>query len=157
MPVTGPGVYKLRVLSAKLREAGTEGQGLRRELYKAVNKAAKPLVREIKDPANLRPYMPNRYADVLASDITVGTSKSTNRNPGVAIRAKGRAHKRKVKRLNDDGILAHPVYGNRRNWSDQTARVKRGFFDDPCRKAAPAIRDEVAAAMHEVAKKLTSL
>jgi hypothetical protein len=93
---------------------------------------------------------------VLASDISVTTSKSTSRNPGIAIRAKGRAHKRKVKRLNDAGILAHPVFGDRKNWVDQTARVKAGFFTDPCTRAAPAIRGKVLQAMHEVGRKITS-
>lgn len=156
MPVKGPGVYQLRVLSRRLREAGAEGQGLRRELYKAVSAAAKPLAAEIKDPENLRPYMPDRYADVLASDISVTTSKSTSRNPGVAIKAKGRAKKRKVKRLNDLGILTHPVFGDREKWVDQTARVKPGFFTDPCKKAAPDIRAKVLDAMHDVGKRITT-
>jgi len=157
MPVTGPGVYKLRVLSAKLRDAGSEGQGLRRELFKAVSAAAKPLVKEISSEAHLNPYMPDRYAAVLATDITVSAQKSAGRDPGVAIRAKGRRHARKVKRLNDLGILSHPVYGNRRNWADQTSHVRPGFFTDACKGAAPEIRDQVLGAMHEIGKRLTSL
>lgn len=156
MPVAGNGPYKLRVLSAQLRAAGTEGQGLRRELYKAVNAAARPLAKEIGSPANLRPYMPDPYADLLATDITVGATKSTGKNPGVAIRAKGRRHARKLKRLNDDGILSHPVFGDRKRWVDQTSHVKPGFFTDPCEKAAPDIRDQVSGAMAEISKRLTS-
>lgn len=156
MPVRGPGPYQLRVLSRRLREAGTQGQGLRRELYRAVSEAAKPLASEIRDPANLRPYMPDRYADVLASDIAVTTSKSTSRNPGVAIRAKGRRHKRKVKRLNDQGILSHPVFGDRAKWVDQASHVRPGFFTDPCTKAAPDIRAKVLGAMHDIGKRITT-
>lgn len=157
MPVTGPGVYKLKVLSAKLRDAGTEGQGLRRELFKAVTVAAKPLQKEIGSAAHLYPYMPDHYADALAADIAVTATKSTSRNPGIAIRAKGRSKKRKLKRLNDDGILSHPVFGDRLKWVDQAASVKPGFFSDPCEKAAPDIRKEVLGAMHEISKRLTSL
>lgn len=154
--MAGNGPYKLRVLSAQLRAAGSEGQGLRRELYRAVNAAAKPLAKEIKDAGHLRSYMPNRYADVLAADMTVSATKSTGRNPGVAIKAKGRAKKRKLKQLDAEGVLVHPVYGDRDKWVRQTTRVRPGFFSDPCKEAAPDIRDQVLAAMREIGKRITS-
>lgn len=154
MPVGGPGPYQLRLLSKQLREAGDEGKGLRRELYKAISQAARPLAAEVKDAGQLADYMPNRYAGVLAGDLSVTTSKSTGRNPGVAIRAKGRRHRRKVSRL-DSGVLAHPVFGNRKVWKDQTSHVRAGFFTDPAEQAAPEIRKRVLEAMHEVGKKIT--
>jgi hypothetical protein len=154
MPVSGPGPYQLRVLSARLREAGDEGKGLRRELLKAVTRAARPLAAEVKDAGHLRPYMPDRYADVLAADLSVTTSKSTGRNPGIAIRAKGRRHRRKVIQL-DAGILSHPVFGNREVWRTQTSHVRAGFFTDPAERAAPEIRRQVLDAMREVGGKLT--
>lgn len=156
MPVAGNGPYKLRVLSAQLRAAGTEGQGLRRELYRAVNTAAKPLAKEIGSAAHLRPYMPDHYADELAADMTVGAQKTAGRNPGVAIRAKGRSKKRKLKRLDADGVLSHPVFGDRKKWVDQTSHVRPGFFTDPCTKAAPDIRRQVLDAMHVIGKRITS-
>ena len=156
MPVSGPGPYQLRKLSARLREAGDEGQGLRKELYKAINEAAKPLAAEIRDPAHLQAYMPNRYAIVLAADLAVTATKSTSKNPGVAIRAKGRRHKRKVIQL-DNGILKHPLYGNRDHWFEQlSGKMKAGFFTDPAERAAPAIRDQVMGALRETGKKITS-
>jgi hypothetical protein len=156
MPVGGPGPYQLRVLSARLREAGKEGQGLRRELYKAINQAAKPLAAEIRNPENLRSHMPDRYADVLAGDLNVSAAKRAGRNPGVSIRARsGKGRKRKVALL-DQGVIRHPVYGNRKNWKTQTSGMRAGFFEDPARKAAPAIRDQVVRAMATVAGKITS-
>jgi len=149
------GQYELRLLSARLRAAGTEGQGLRRELYKAITKAAKPLAADIRDPAHLDAYLPNRYAAVLAADLAVTTQKRFGKDPSVAIRAKGRSKKRKVKMLDEEGVLAHPLYGNRDRWFRQTSHVKPGFFSDPAKKAAPAIRSEVLAAMHETAQKIT--
>jgi hypothetical protein len=156
MPVSGPGPYQLRKLSARLREAGKEGQGLRRELYKAINQAAKPLAAEIRNSGHLGSYMPDRYAAVLAGDLAVTATKSTSKNPGVAIRAKGRRHKRKVIQL-DNGILKHPLYGNREHWFEQVrGKMRRGFFTDPAERAAPGIRDQVVAALHETGKKITS-
>jgi hypothetical protein len=155
MPVSGPGPYQLRKLSARLREAGTEGQGLRRELYKAINQAAKPLAAEIKNAEHLHSYMPGRYAEVLAADLAVTATKSTSKNPGVAIRAKGRRHKRKVIQL-DSGVLKHPLYGNRDHWFEQAHGVRAGFFAEPAKRAAPAIRDAVMDALRETGKRITS-
>lgn len=155
MPVSGPGPYQLRRLSARLRDAGSDGQGLRRELYKAVNQAARPLAAEIKDAGHLSPYMPGRYAEVLASDLTVSATKSTGANPGVAIRAKGRRHRRKVIQL-DNGIIEHPLFGNREHWFRQARGMRAGFFTDPCARAAPEIRKEVLRAMHDTGKRITS-
>lgn len=160
MPVRGPGPYQLRKLSRELRLAGNEGKGLRRELFRAITVASRPLAKEIKDPAHLRSYMPNRYADVLAADLSVTTSKSTGRNPGVAIKAKGRKRKRKVQLL-DSGLINHPVYarGDRATWNwenGQAGGMRAGFFDDPATRAAPEIRRQVLDAMHAVGKKITS-
>lgn len=153
MPVRGPGPYQLRVLSARLRES-TEGQALRREFSKAVSESVKPFAAEIKDAGHLADYMPNRYAAVLAGDLSVTTSKSTGRNPGISIRARGRRHRRKVTQL-DSGVLAHPVFGDRERWEYQTSHVKAGFFTEPAERAAPEIRKRVGEAMHRVGKKIT--
>lgn len=154
MPVGGPGPYQLRVLSARLRES-TEGQGLRREFFKSVSQAVKPLAAEVKDAAHLREYLPDRYADVLSADLSVTTSKSTGRNPGISVRAKGRRRKRKVIQI-DAGVLSHPVWGDRSRWVRQTSHVKAGFFTDPAERAAPGIRKHVGEAMHKVGRKITS-
>lgn len=146
------GQYQLRLLSARLREAGEEGQGLRRELFKAINEAAKPLAAEVQDVNHLDAYLPNRYAATLAADMTVGTQKKFGKNPSVAIRARGRAHRRKLKQL-DDGTLHHTLWGNRQHWYRQ--HVQPGFFSEAARQQAPAIRDQVLGAMAETGRKIT--
>src|SRR5258708_5773924 len=152
MPVTGYG--DLLALSARLRQMGPAGQGLRRELLKSINDAAVPLAREIGSFQYLAPYMPGRYAAVLASDIEVTAAKNLGAEPSVRIRAKGRVKKRKVVRLNE-GFLTHPLYGDREHWFTQTGGMRPGFFFDPAEKAAPAIRDKVLGAMAETARKIT--
>jgi hypothetical protein len=152
------GQYQLRLLSARLREAGTEGQGLKRELMKAISASAKPLAAEVKNPAHLDAYLPNRYAAVLAADLAVGTQKRFGKNPAVAIRLRGRKHARKVIHLNA-GILTHPVFarGARKTWTwkVQSSHVKAGFWSDAAKKATPQIRNDVLAAMHETTQKIT--
>ena len=160
MPIEGPGREQLRTLAARLKEAGTEGQGFRRELMRQLGEAAKPLARDIADPERLKPYMPDRYAAVLGGDLSVGTQRLlAGPSPRISIVAKGRVHARKVA-LIEDGVINHPVFaqGPRRKWewsSGQTGGMKPGFFSDPCEKAAPDIRAHVAEAMAETDRKIT--
>jgi hypothetical protein len=157
VPVSGYG--DLLALSARLKQMGTDGQGLRRELLKSINDAAVPLAREIQSFQHLAPYMPDRYAAVLAADVEVVAVKRFTSEPSVRIRCKGREKKRKVVHLND-GFINHPVYaqGERKTWrwsNDQTGGMKAGFFYDAAEKAAPEIKDRVLAAMAETARKIT--
>jgi hypothetical protein len=161
MSIDGPGREQLRALAARLKDAGEEGKGLRREMVKQMQEAVKPLAREIASLAHLEPYMPNRYAGVLADDLTVTTQNLfAGANPRISVVAKARKHKRKLRQL-EDGVIVHPVFaqGPRRSWNwkngRQTAGMKRGFFHDPCKKAEPDIRDHVLKAMSETARKIT--
>jgi hypothetical protein len=159
MSIDGPGREQLRTLAARLKAAGDEGKGFRRELMRQLDDAARPLAREIASPAHLMPYMPDRYAEVLAGDLAVGAQKIFASNPRVSIRAKGRGHRRKV-RLLDQGFINHPIWprGPRRSWNwqnRQTGGMKPGFFTDACRDATPDIREHVLAAMTETARKIT--
>jgi len=150
---------RLRLLGERLRAVGTEGQGLRRELMKAVTEAAKPLAREIADVEHLKPYMPDRYAAVLAADLNVSSQKILSRNPQISVRARGRQHKRKVEWLNQ-GNINHPVYarGPRKTWRWENRQVKgmrRGFFDDAVGDVAPELRAQVMKALEEVYRQVT--
>lgn len=153
MPGLQAGAADFAALSRRLKDAGETG--LRRNLYKAIDDAARPLAREIGRESHLRPYMPNRYAAVLASDLAVTVSKLTGRNPGVSVRAKGRVKARHVQRL-DKGIIEHPLFGNREHWYYQLRGMRAGFFTDPARASAPDVRDAIVAAMHETASKITT-
>lgn len=127
------------------------GEGeLHRELYQAINDAVKPALDEVR--GQLPDSMPNRYARTLAGDLRLSVSKQTGTDPGVRVVASGRAHARRLKRL-EGGVLAHPVYGNRRNWVYQTSHVHPGFFAGPLRDAAPRVREAIAAAVERVAAK----
>jgi len=149
----GDGARQFGDLAVALKQIGeTE---LRRELYKAISDAAKPVAEEIKSTAHLDPYLPNRYAAALASDLSVTTFKRTGADPGVTITARaptaGRGGRR-IRQLND-GLLSRPLFGDRERWFRQG--VRPGFFDDPCQAAAPRIRDAIAAAVARVEEKAT--
>lgn len=159
MSIDGPGRAQLRELAARLKDAGEEGQGLRKELLKQLEAAAKPLAREIGSAARLRPYMPDRYADVLAADLSVKISRQLSQNPRVLVTARGREHKRKVVQL-EDGVIVHPVFaqGVRRSWiwknGRQTAGMKPGWFSDPVQAAGPDVRERALEAVAETMRKV---
>ena len=152
------GAQQLRDLSLRLREMGAEGKGLRRELYRAINDAGKPVADELVNPAWLESFMPNRYAKELAPDLRVTVLKRGGQRASVALRLRGRTRDRQVTRLNA-GLLRHPVFaeGPRHDWHwvTQTGGMHPGFFTDAVRAHIPEIRDEVDQAMHDVARKIT--
>jgi len=154
------GREQLNALAARLKEAGDEGKGFRKELMKQLDAAAQPIAREIADVEHLKPYLPDRYAAILAPDLAVGAQKIFASSPRVSIRAKARAKRRKVKLL-DDGVINHPKWPGHRprsewKWQNgQTGGMRPGFFTDPCEKAAPDIREHVLAALTETEKKIT--
>jgi hypothetical protein len=147
------GAEDYAALARRLKDAGETG--LARALRKALNDAAAPIAREIADPEHLKSYMPDRYAATLAADMKLSTlGTGSLRNPGVRIQAVGREKKRKVIKVNS-GLLTHPLYGNREHWYTQLDGMKSGFFDDPCSRSGPQVRDKILKAMHETAMKIT--
>ena len=154
------GGMELRGLALRLKAAGTEGKALRRKLSKQMNEAVLPLAKEISDVTHLRPYMPDRYALVLSTDLTARISNSSaSATPRVEVVAKARQHRRKVALL-DAGIINHPIYarGPRRGWSwsnTQTGGMKAGFFTDVVKDQAPQIRDKILQVMTEIAREVT--
>lgn len=157
--VTGPGVAQLKLLDVRLRQAGTEGQGLRRRMYKNMNDSVKPLAAEISSVEHLKPYMPDHYAEVLAEDLGVRVSKSFSANPRIEVLARSKQHKRKLRML-DAGIINHPIWaqGERKFWdwsNAQTGGMRPGFFSDAVKEASPRIRDAVLKAMTETSRAIT--
>ena len=161
MSIDGPGREQLRTLAARLKEAGEEGKGFKRELMKQLDEAAKPIVAKIADVEHLKPYMPDRYAAILAPELAVRAQKIFASNPRVSISARTRREKRRKVNLLDAGVINHPDWprGPRKTWSwtnRQTAGMKPGFFTDPCEDSAPQIRERVLAAITETAGKITN-
>ncbi len=109
---------------------------------------------------HLKPYLPDRYAAVLAADLGARVAGRFGADPRVEVRAKARDHKRKIVLL-DDGFINHPVYARGRrshwNWKNrQTGGMKPGFFADACRDARPEVRAKVMQALAGTAKQITS-
>jgi hypothetical protein len=162
VPGSVTGAADFAELSARLKEAGATG--LRRELYKAIGKAAADLAKEIASPQHLYPYMPDHYADELAGDLSVKVYKRGGSNAHVTLRAEAKTRKRKIAQLDGRGILVHPVFGkggagagpHRKEWiwRTQFKSVMPGFFTDPVERCAPQVRKQIEAAMAETARKI---
>jgi hypothetical protein len=130
-------------LSKALKAAGrTE---LRKELHKGMRKAARPLIPKARAEARARLPQSGGLADQVARE-PARVQVRTGRDPGVRV-VIGR--KRGGARQANRGVIRHPVFGNRDVWVDQ--RVRPGWFDDPMRGEAPAIRRDVLRAMDDVA------
>jgi hypothetical protein len=96
---------------------------------------------------------------VLAPELSVGAQRILSSNPRVSISAKTRRQKRRKVALLDRGFINHPVFarGPRDKWdwkNGQTGGMRPGFFTDPCRDAAPDIREHVLKAITETAAKV---
>jgi hypothetical protein len=145
---------ELESIARHLRRAGE--QDLAQELTAAFRRAVQPVPREIR--AGLKPHLPDPYADVLNADLSLTVSvKSSEHNPGVSVRGTtrgaGGVQRRRIRRL-DQGILAHPLWGNREHWFNQP--VEPGWFTGVAETAKPRVRRELEQALDIVNRKIAS-
>lgn len=123
------GTEQFVALAKRLNAQGKQGRGLWRELNTQLKNSAAPLTDVVL--SHLADYLPDRYAKVLRTSLTVRVSRSTKgASAGLKLvgTAKGVKKKRHIKVIND-GTLRHPVYGNPEAWVDQD--VKPGFWSQP--------------------------
>ncbi|HEY3006164.1 MAG TPA: hypothetical protein VGJ44_27695 [Kribbellaceae bacterium] len=144
------GGEQFAALARDLRQAGRTD--LRKELYKAINRRAKPMAADVmKAPPK---YLPSGYAAVLGLKVKV-RKRSGGASPGV--RLVGSAFTpggspRELAVLNR-GRLRHMLFGDAGFWFDQA--VKPRFWDEPLEKDAPKVRKELLRAIRDVARRLT--
>lgn len=134
-------------LSKALKRAGRTD--LRKELNNGLKKTARPLIPKAKAEARRR--LPQRGG--LARQIgrvpirvQVRTGAQT---AGVRIVVPGSA---KGARSANKGFIRHPVFGNRQVWVEQ--QVPPGWFDDPLRDSAPAVRRDLLEAIETMAEQV---
>lgn len=139
------GADQLGDLANQLRAAGDSGKGLKRELYRGLNRATKPLRAEAQKAAAAKLPQSGGLAAVVAKS-KFSTKTLTGRNPAVAVVAKGTAAS------SDRGFVKHPVFGNKGNWVTQT--VEGGWFSDTLRDGAPLVRKELIEAIETVADQI---
>lgn len=135
-------------LSRELKEA--RERGLRRELYRGLNRAAKPPQAAARRLAMARlPRRGGYAARVAGARMSVKTKGG--RDP--AIRLTARAGRQQVDlEAADAGLIRHPVFDRRTDWVLQ--RVDAGWWTDAINETAPQARREIEAALDNVADQL---
>lgn len=146
------GTQQFVTLAKKLNAQGRQGRGLWRELNTQLKQAAEPMIDVVK--LHLSDYLPDAYAKVLRTSLTVRVSRSTKGNAAglklVGV-AKGVKKKRHIKVIND-GTLRHPVYGNPEVWVDQP--VRPGFWSTPLDSARAIPAKQIRRAVQNTIRKL---
>jgi len=138
---------RLQLIAATLK-AQADG-ALFRDLTRAMRDGVEPVQPKIRE--ELRPRMPDPYADELNADLDFRVSVSVSgRNPGVTLHARP-GRRRSLKRL-DRGSLDHPLFGDRDRWYKQP--VVPGFFTRPCQAAGPDITRNLETALQRVSDEI---
>jgi len=148
--VSKAGADQLASVGRRLKAAGDEGKGLRKELLAEIRKAGKPTIQEIR--ARAREILPHSggLADRVASAAFGVRTRLAGNRVGVEIKGTGRSVKN-LRAINA-GRLRKPVFGNRQVWAEQS--VEPGFFDEPIEANVPVIRQHIKEAMQATARKI---
>lgn len=151
MPVelTVQGGEKLGVLAARLKETGNTE--LRKELFRGIQRAAKPLRAAAANAA--RENLPKRGGLnewVASSKFTI--SIRSGRNPAVRVKGNKQGHDLAAM---DRGRLRHPLFGNRKLWFTQ--QIRAGWFSEAMQRESPGVRREVVNVIDDMARELERL
>ena len=144
------GAEQFAHVAKALRDAGDKE--LRKELYRGLNRATKPLKAEAQaEAAAILPRRGGLSARVAKARFT--TKSRGGQNPSVRIVAKdAKGRSADLARI-DQGEVRHPVYGHG-PWVKQA--VRPGWFTRPMQEGADVVRREVVAAIDAVARKLSA-
>lgn len=147
------GAEQFFALARRLREA--DDKDLRRELYRGLNGAMKPLTAAVRQSAvDVLPRRGGLGAEIARSKmrtqrrtgaksvgiklIVTGTGGSMGRGRDIAALDRGKAR--------------HPLFGNRSHWYLQA--VPPGWFTRPTDNSKSEVQEKLLAAMQNVADKI---
>jgi len=128
------GAHQLGALSKAMRSAGEGGKGLRRDLYRGIQRSTKePKAAAKQTAATELPQRGGLAAEVARAKVTTRT-RGGGRNVGVRVEAKG-----KYVRTTDRGLIRG------------IQPVTPGWFTETLQDAAPDVRREILQAMESTA------
>lgn len=142
------GVDELRDIGEALKDAPQE---LRRELFRAINSATKePRRKALEELVDVLPDS-GGASSAIRKDTKMNTRRNLRgRNVGVRITAKS---PRTVQRMNQ-GILRHPVFGNRHIWVNQ--EIQPGWFTRPMENSSDDVRTALLGALDRIAGQIAN-
>lgn len=150
-----------QVMAALKSEA--DGKALRREIGKRMRLIVEPAVGRAKNSVLALPSKgtsAGKQGGSLRQSIATrikAETRAQGRDTGVAIRVKGTGTSRNFRlagrRLNQRRTWRHPVFGNREIWVEVTNR-NPGWFDEEVSKDRDQYRNEILAAVEEMAERI---
>jgi hypothetical protein len=148
------GAEQLRALGRDLKAAGSDGEGLRRELLAGMRALGKPLVDKARQSAiETLPKSGGLNQWVADSKISVRNnltgSGGANTRVGLKIVSIKGVHSMVGI---DNGHLRHPVYNNRKNWVSQS--VPEGWFSKPLAEAQPEVLAMLSVTMNVISRRI---
>lgn len=139
------GAEKLGRLARALKEHGDKA--LRSELYRAINRATKPLKAAVRKSAMDRLPRGGGLNKRVARSKIVTKRRMTGKNAGVRIVGASGYDIGSINR----GRVRHLTYGHL-PWHDQA--VAPGFWTEPLVAGAPKVRRELNQALNTIARKI---
>lgn len=137
-------------LSKALKEGGQAE--LRKQLHTGMRQAAKTLL----------PQATQALADALPAGLAARAAKTkqvvqvkTGGDPGITIgirygdRGRGMGASN-VRRANNQGVIRHPLFGDRDFWFNTPVSAATGWFDRTYLQSAPVVRPQLEQAMQNV-------
>ncbi|MGH8575346.1 MAG: hypothetical protein ACREXJ_00170 [Gammaproteobacteria bacterium] len=174
------GAQKYRELSKRLKAAGPEGKGLRRELNKAIRQAGRPAVADAKAAVlalsvqgtrgsgrRQRADFASARAATEAGKLAIyrrsglrgavaGATRVRTTSVGVKIVVDGKKlppdQRTLPRHLDRAKGWRHPVFGNRDVWVGQRGGP---WFFATLRRHAPAFRRAIVTAMNDIERRIT--
>ena len=146
------GAEKFAILAKALRQFGEKD--LRKELYAGLNRAVKPLTAHVKE--STPQFLPTRYAKELSKSLRVKQRRRAGKDPAIFLVGSAKTRKGKERDLTslNRGRLRHTLFGDRRNWYDQS--VRPDWWDAPIQEDIDDVRREVEKALDNAAQKLAA-
>lgn len=140
------GAEDLLRVSAALKRTGS--RDLRRQMLAGIRMAAKPVVEGIKKQGDEE--LPAGVAEQYRAAKITSRTRTTGRAAGVRVQGPARGKGADMGRADSSGDVRHPVYGNRKAWSDTS--VSPGFAERGAESAAPAATADMRAVLEETAR-----
>lgn len=139
------GAGQLAAVGRRLKAAGRGD--LTAAMYRGMRRQAEPAVRAVRDSA--KTTLPRRggYAELVASHHVYVRIRTGPRRVGMVVVAAG-----VDPRLDRQGRLRHPLFGDTDRWYEQ--KVRRGWFSRPMRKLAPQVRRAVFGEVDRLMREL---
>lgn len=141
------GANQLHVLAERLREAGRGD--LRKELLRGIRGSAKKAIPDIRQSAYRTLPRRGGLAERVGQQGYGVQTRLAGSSASVRLAGKGMKELRDI----DAGRLRHPVFGDRKTWSQQS--VTPGFFSNAVARRAPSIRKDIEKAMGNIANRVT--